>query len=114
MSQVGGEKVGLSLGRALLKEAIRVRLRTPGEDGDESDEDEEQSVSSFGRDRNGNYDCVLIASGRTLAAHRVVLARRSPVFRDMIAEEERPGTPGPLELLVPDLRCVVRARVGLG
>lgn len=34
----------------------------------------------------GGVDCELLVAGSYLHAHRVVLARRSPVLRDMIAQ----------------------------
>lgn len=34
----------------------------------------------------GGVDCELLVGGSYLHAHRVVLARRSPVLRDMIAQ----------------------------
>ena len=54
----------------------------------------------------GGADCVLLTTGRPLGAHRIVLARRSRVLREMIAAEERPGLTdgGMLELLMPELR----------
>ncbi|RLN93645.1 hypothetical protein BBJ28_00004197 [Nothophytophthora sp. Chile5] len=74
-------------------------------------------------------DIVLIVSGQRLAAHKLLLARRSPVLRELILDEEQQqnqlvrnetdgeSTPSstissPMELLLPQLRVdVARALV---
>lgn len=53
-------------------------------DVDENDNGE-GIVEMMGR-ANGWVDCELLVAGSYLYAHRVVLARRSPVLRDMIAQ----------------------------
>lgn len=53
-------------------------------DGDEG-ESGQGSMETTAR-ANGWVDCELLVAGSYLHAHRVVLARRSPVLRDMIAQ----------------------------
>lgn len=57
---------------------------SPGVDG-------RQYTSGGGGWRKGGVDCELLVAGSYLHAHRVVLARRSPVLRDMIAQVRNVG-----------------------
>ncbi|CAM9707142.1 unnamed protein product [Laminaria digitata] len=116
---LAGDHVGYTLGMNLFRIAMGTERHRHSNDGSaltgsvrgdgEGDEDQggEGNVETVGR-ANGWVDCELLVAGSYLHAHRVVLARRSPVLRDMIAQEERPGdnTGGgaPLQLLLPDLR----------
>jgi hypothetical protein len=45
----------------------------------------EESLELFRK--HGQTDCVVIAGGRLLLAHRAILAHRSPEFREMIETE---------------------------
>ena len=58
-----------------------------------------------------DYDTVLLVSGRVLHAHRLILARRSATFRELIMLEEWPGEGALLELLLPDLRYDVASAI---
>jgi alpha-tubulin suppressor-like RCC1 family protein len=58
----------------------------------------------------GLADCLIIAAGRVLAAHRAILAARSPVLRDMILSElplddEDGSANDVIQLLLPELRA---------
>lgn len=58
----------------------------------------------------GLADCLIVAAGRVLAAHRAILAARSPVLRDMILselplDEEEDGANDIIQLLLPELRA---------
>lgn len=66
-------------------------------------------LGTEGTERDGAPppDVLLLVSGRVLPAHKLILARRSPTFRDLIAAEERPGDASPLQLVLPDLRVDV-------
>jgi alpha-tubulin suppressor-like RCC1 family protein len=59
---------------------------------------------------------LLVGGGHALYAHRLVLARRSPVLRDLLRSEERPSDAEPTavvtEVLLPQLRVEI-ARVVL-
>lgn len=50
------------------------------------------------------YDTALLVGGRVLRAHKLILARRSLTFRELITSEEWPGEGAILELLLPDMR----------
>ncbi len=54
-------------------------------------------------------DVTIIVEGRIIHAHKVILARRSGKFREIILSEEIIGRP--LELLLPDLRYEVVLRM---
>ena len=47
---------------------------------------EEARAAAEGGWAKGGVDCELLVAGSYLHAHRVVLATRSPVLRDMIAQ----------------------------
>jgi alpha-tubulin suppressor-like RCC1 family protein len=104
-----GEEIGLTLGFALLTSLKRVKLKggsTRAEEEEEEDS-EDEGVGLLRQLDSGPacYDCVLLTAGSALAAHRFVLARRSRVLRELIAQEERPNAHNKvLELLLPDLR----------
>ena len=96
-----GERLGLTLGAAMLEavtsaEAVSSDLGRRGEGG--------TAAWNLSDVHAGNYDCLMITAGQALAAHKVVLARRSARLRELISAEERPGTSEPLELLLPELR----------
>lgn len=82
-------------------------------DGDE-DEGGEGNVEPMGR-VNGWVDCELLVAGSYLHAHRVVLARRSPVLRDMIAQVMRGINSGIQDanavLLPPVADCTTYRRI---
>ena len=73
---------------------------------------EDGSVGSYFAQR-GKADCIVIASGKVLLAHRALLAARSSELRDMIYQEmptEDVGGGGsggvqPTQLLLPELRA---------
>jgi hypothetical protein len=51
------------------------------------------------------FDVMLLVGGRVLYAHKLILGRRSPTFKQLITAEEWPGGEGALlQLLLPDLR----------
>jgi hypothetical protein len=121
-----GELLGLGLGTQLLSTLKRPRGRggAPGRGGgsaagSESDDGEasgDGAASGDGWPKRGwaglgvpAFDCVLLAAGARLGAHKAVLARRSRVLRELIAAEERPPQSGAasalLELLVPELKA---------
>lgn len=54
--------------------------------GSDRDSDEDDEGVGDGEDGSRGVDCELLVAGNYLHAHRVVLARRSPVLRDMIAQ----------------------------
>jgi len=101
-----GERLGLTLGYSLLQAARRARLRLGGTAPEEPASDEEDSGGAGGGagSGKGSYDLVMVTAGSVLAAHRMVLSVRSKVLRELIAEEERPGSGRVLELLLPDLK----------
>lgn len=90
-----GDHVGYTLGIDLFRTAMGTERHPQNNDGSgltgsvrgDGDEDEggEGNVETMGR-VNGWVDCELLVAGSYLHAHRVVLARRSPVLRDMIAQ----------------------------
>jgi len=137
----GGERIGFTLGRKLLKagEATKrvleerrdreedsdVDVDVDGDgDGDAGEDIDSASVSTADElgsmaassifsnsgdlmSQGATADCLLLVSGRRIFAHKVVLARRCPVLRDMIYEEgmERGTEKGKImELMLPDLR----------
>ena len=118
-----GEILGLGLGQQLLRTAVkRPQISwsgggssTAGSDNDDEDDDEASgsgvSLGSLAGLGVRSYDCVLLTAGARIGAHKAILARRSRVLRELIAEEERPpvggssGASGPLELLVPELKA---------
>ena len=65
------------------------------------------SDSNFGVStlRRGGIDCTVLAGGRQFLAHRVVLAQRCPVLRDMLLMEEALSDSSNItQLLLPELR----------
>ena len=46
-----------------------------------------EQKKAFYFEQKGGADCMLIASGKILLAHRAILSQRSPQLRDMIAME---------------------------
>ncbi|CAM9453734.1 unnamed protein product [Sphacelaria rigidula] len=102
---LAGDHIGYSLGMNCFRHAMGAeRRRLDTSDILEREEEVEDSADGWG---DGGVDCELLVAGSYLHAHRVILARRSPVLRDMIAQEERPGDGEPLQLLLPDLRVDV-------
>lgn len=93
-----GDHVGYTLGMDLFRAAMGSQRHLPlsdrhndesegghigsGEGGGASDGD--GFIERWGGTRG--VDCELLVAGSYLHAHRVVLARRSPVLRDMIAQ----------------------------
>lgn len=98
-----GEHIGRTLRQTLWKQALKV---TAAPHADDSDTDSDATESASPAVAAG-ADMVLIVAGRPLYAHRVVLARRSVPLRELIAQEERPGDDGLLELLLPELNYEV-------
>lgn len=54
--------------------------------GVDENDDDHQAMSGAGAWAKAGVDCELLVAGSYLHAHRVVLASRSPVLRDMIAQ----------------------------
>lgn len=125
--------MGMGLGRRLLKASFLTK-RVVEEDESESEEEEEGGKageddislgSSLDDDmrsiatssifssksslmaQGATADCVLIAGGRRMYCHLVVLAKRCARIRDMIYEEHRPNEEGMCELILPELRFEV-------
>jgi alpha-tubulin suppressor-like RCC1 family protein len=101
-----GEHIGMTLGWSLLQAARRSsskRRTNTKEAGSGDDDDSERAWNELDVLSEG-CDCVIITSGSVLPAHRVILAKRSRVLQEIIAEEEIPGSGGVLELLLPELR----------
>lgn len=90
-----GDHVGYSLGMELFRTAMGTERHPHNNDGSaltgsvRADEDGGEGggggMETVGR-VNGWVDCELLVAGSYLHAHRVILARRSPVLRDMIAQ----------------------------
>lgn len=79
-----GDHIGYSLGMNCFRHAMGAeRRRLDTNDILEREEEEEDSADGWG---DGGVDCELLVAGSYLHAHRVILARRSPVLRDMIAQ----------------------------
>ena len=85
---------------------------------DDDDIDDNISIRSFGGsddasigsyfEQRGKADCIIIASGKTLLAHRALLAQRSPELRDMVlSESSTDGTEfdTPVQILLPELHA---------
>ena len=93
---VSGDQISLSLGAKLLNEATLAHQYFTStyymDDGDECN-------------RSHNVDCVIIAGGRRLYGHRVIISQRSTVLKGMIKAEERPQDPSTslVEILVPGI-----------
>jgi len=119
-----GEILGLGLGQQLFHTALKrtQALMSGGHEGSstagsDNDDDAEEGASGSGVSLGSlaglgvrSYDCVLLTAGARVGAHKAILARRSRVLRELIAEEERPpvggsNSNGPLELLVPELKA---------
>ncbi|CAM9808914.1 unnamed protein product [Ectocarpus sp. 6 AP-2014] len=90
---LAGDRIGYTLGMDLFRTAMGTERHLPG--GPASSErgvlrSGEGSVDGDGEGAvgwaRGGVDCELLVAGSYLYAHRVVLARRSPVLRDMIAQ----------------------------
>eukprot|EP00903_Cladosiphon_okamuranus_P005884 g5820.t1 len=113
---LAGEHIGYTLGINLFRAAMGTQRYLSGdavaERGGAHDAAGGAEVAgTAARWVKGGVDCELLVAGSYLHAHRVVLAARSPVLRDMIAQEERPGNNDdadggapPLQLLLPDIR----------
>eukprot|EP00752_Nemacystus_decipiens_P007119 g6377.t1 len=120
---LAGDHIGYTLGMNLFRAAMGTERHPSGyamtAERDGANDDRAGGGKAAGTAggggggwAKGGVDCELLVSGSYLHAHRVVLATRSPVLRDMIAQEERPvnddedadGGPPPLQLLLPDLR----------
>jgi alpha-tubulin suppressor-like RCC1 family protein len=115
-----GQSICGSLGRVLLAAA---EARASGSYySDDAAAYADSTSNSSSNSSPTAPDTLLIVGGTYLHAHRCILARRSPVLRELIAAEERPdgaslagisttanstGTAAavaPLQLLLPDLR----------
>ena len=126
-----GERIGMGLGRKLMKAcAITKRLVEEGgngEDGEgsggessemegEEEEDLDDGLGSVGgassifstktslMSQGATADCVLLVAGRRLYCHKVVVSRRCNKLRDMIYDEHRGDEENLTELILPDLR----------
>ena len=59
--------------------------------------------------QRGHVDCIVLASGKILLAHRALLAHRSGVLRDLIIEESPISLIGdddqPTQVLLPELHA---------
>ena len=88
-----GEHIGQALRKTLWRTALSTGSKA-GEDDSSSDgldpDDDSDGRRSKGLQK-GAIDMAIIAAGRLLYAHRVVVARRSSVLRELIVQEERPG-----------------------
>ncbi|CAM9443167.1 unnamed protein product, partial [Choristocarpus tenellus] len=92
-----GDHIGSTLGRNLFSAVQEEALQPFGE----------ENLLSWGARSAAGVDCVLLVAGSYLYAHKIILARRSPVLRDMISEEDRLDDTEDaqlLQLLLPDLR----------
>lgn len=91
-----GDHIGYTLGIRFFRAAVGAERHLLGGDKATSsnretnagtDEDEDVGVTSGGGTwPNAGVDCELLVAGSYLHAHKVVLASRSPVLRDMIAQ----------------------------
>lgn len=79
-----GDHIGYTLGMNCFRHAMGAERRRFDTD-DDSEREEEQGDGAAGWG-DGGVDCELLVAGSYLHAHRVILARRSPVLRDMIAQ----------------------------
>jgi alpha-tubulin suppressor-like RCC1 family protein len=114
-----GQSIGSSLGRVLLAAA---EARASGYYySDDAAAYADSTSNSSSNSSPTAPDTLLIVGGTYLHAHRCILARRSPVLRELIAAEERPdgasladiatadstsssAAVAPLQLLLPNLR----------
>lgn len=78
-----GDHIGYTLGINLFRAAMGTE-RHPS--GDAAAERGGEVAAVGGGWAKGGVDCELLVAGSYLHAHRVVLATRSPVLRDMIAQ----------------------------
>jgi alpha-tubulin suppressor-like RCC1 family protein len=113
-----GEKIGVGLGRRLLKASALTKKIVEEESDGDSDMEEEESDDDMGSmaasslfstktslmAQGATADCVLLVAGRRLYCHLVVLSKRCPKLRDLIYEEFRPSEEGLTELILPELR----------
>jgi alpha-tubulin suppressor-like RCC1 family protein len=107
------EFVSYSLTDKLLRKTLLgPNSGTPSEDQDIMDDlslssyahSDGGSVGSYFENR-GKADCMILASGKILLAHRALLGQRSPELRDMIAMETPSDEPfeQPTQILLPEL-----------
>ncbi|CAM9331727.1 unnamed protein product [Ectocarpus sp. 12 AP-2014] len=90
---LAGDRIGYTLGMDLFRTAMGTERHLPGDpaspqrgvlrSGEGSVDGDGEGGVGWAR---GGVDCELLVAGSYLHAHRVVLARRSPVLRDMIAQ----------------------------
>ncbi|CAM9295602.1 unnamed protein product [Hapterophycus canaliculatus] len=118
---LAGDHIGYTLGLDLFRTAMGTGRHSFANAAFEGGADDSQDRDGMAERVSSGVDCELLVGGSYLHGHRVVLASRSPVLRDMIAQEERPGddrydgdgddsvdwAPPPLQLLLPDIRFEV-------
>ncbi|CAM9411965.1 unnamed protein product [Ectocarpus sp. 13 AM-2016] len=90
---LAGDRIGYTLGMDLFRTAMGTDRHLLGDptssqrgvlrSGEGSVDGDGEGGAGWAR---GGVDCELLVAGSYLHAHRVVLARRSPVLRDMIAQ----------------------------
>ncbi|CAN0133254.1 unnamed protein product [Ectocarpus sp. 4 AP-2014] len=89
---LAGDRIGYTLGMNLFRTAMGTERHLPGDPASSERGVLRSGKGSVGGDERavswarGGVDCELLVAGSYLHAHRVVLARRSPVLRDMIAQ----------------------------
>ena len=107
-----GEKIGVGLGRRLLR-ASALTKRIVEEENDSDSENDKDFDGGNGGDtdsmddmhsmaassifstkaslmaQGATADCVLLVAGRRLYCHLIILSKRCPKLRDMIYEEHR-------------------------
>ena len=127
-----GERIGLGLGRKLLKACAVTKKMIEEEEDEETDEEEEEGDGEDDEDfdmvsqhssifssrtslmaQGATADCVLLVGGRRIYAHKVVVSKRCGKLRDLIYEEHREGEEGLTQLILPDLhydvaRCLLQ------
>lgn len=100
----------------LFRRAMGADWRTISKDnhndpeGEGGDGDEDEEGVRWGRE--GGVDCELLVAGSYLHAHRVILARRSPVLRDMIAQVPSVTFPEGCNVQSTNLRIIVSQCLG--
>lgn len=95
-----GDHIGYSLGLDLFRIAMGAKRRAMDDHEystkrlleDDGEGDGNPIGTEEGWEREDQVDCELLVAGGYLHAHRVVLAKRSPVLEDMIAQA-RPKNP---------------------
>ncbi|CAM9859255.1 unnamed protein product [Scytosiphon promiscuus] len=116
---LAGDHIGYTLGMSLFRAAMGTDRHSFIDAGSEGDMDDRRDGNGIPTRAKGGVDCELLVGGSYLHGHRVVLASRSPVLRDMIAQASLLTGGGyngggsddwarpPLQLLLPDIRFEV-------